>query len=502
MRRALGGGIACKLARVPHSICLLASEATPFAKTGGLADVAGALTKHLHANGHDVRLFLPLYAQVDRAAFGIAPVQGLQDLPLEFGPHRLRFSLHATALPRSGARVWFVDIPGMFARQTLYTDDPDEHLRFIAFTRAAIETCQRWGWAPQIVHCNDWHTAFAPLLLKTAYGWDRLFDATRTVLTIHNISYQGVFAAAQVADLGIGPPDTARLHQDDLRAGRVNSLKHGILYADAITTVSPTYAQEIMTPQYGMGLESVLLGRAAQVWGILNGVDYDDWDPRHDRFLPRHFDADSLDVKASLKDYLMSRYGLRQWPGVALLGIVSRFTAQKGFDLLFDTLPALLAERNACLIVVGNGEPRYEGFFGDLQSRFPDQVSFHRGYSDELAHWIEAAADIFLMPSLYEPCGLNQMYSLRYGTIPVVRRTGGLADSVQRFDPATGSGTGIVFDHFDAPAMSWAMRTALDLHAQPPVWARLVGNAMAQDFSWNRQTREYEALYRRLNVGD
>ncbi len=490
--------VACRLARVSHAICLLASEATPFAKTGGLADVAGALTKHLHAAGHDVRLFLPLHAQVDRAAFAVAPVEGLQDLPLQFGPHRLRFSLHSALLPRSGARVWFVDVPGLFARAALYTGDADEHLRFIAFTRAVLATCQRWAWAPQILHCNDWHTAFGPLLLKTAFAWDRLFDSTRSVLTIHNIGYQGVFAAAQVPDLGIGPPDTSRLHQDDLRAGRVNALKHGILYADAITTVSPTYAQEIMTPQYGMGLEGVLAGRAAQLWGILNGVDYDDWDPRHDRFLPRHYGPDSLDVKASLKTELMQRLGLRRQPGTALLGVVSRFTVQKGFDLLFDTLAPLLAERDACLVALGSGESRYEAYFADLQQKFPGRVVVHRGYSDELAHWIEAAADLFLMPSLYEPCGLNQMYSLRYGTIPVVRRTGGLADSVQMFDPASGAGTGIVFDHFDAPAMDWAMRTGLDLHARPDVWARLVQNAMAQDFSWGRQTREYEALYRRL----
>ncbi len=483
---------------MPQSICLLASEVTPFAKTGGLADVAGALTKHLHTAGHDVRLFMPLYAQVDRAAFGITPVAGMQDLPLEFGAHRLRYSLCSAPLPRSGAVVWFIDIPALFARHGLYTSDPDEHLRFIALTRAVLETCQRWGWAPQVLHCNDWHTAFAPLLLKTAYAWDRLFDATRTVLTIHNIGYQGVFGAAQVPDLGIGPEQVARLHQDDLRAGRVNALKHGILYADAITTVSPTYAQEIMTPQYGMGLEGVLLSRASQVWGILNGVDYDDWDPRHDRYLPRHFGPDSLHVKASLKRDLMSRLGLREQPGTALFGIVSRFTVQKGFDLLFDTLPALLAERDAALVALGNGEPRYESFFDDLQKRFPSQVAFHRGYSDELAHWIEAGSDLFLMPSLYEPCGLNQMYSLRYGTIPIVRRTGGLADSVQMFDAASGTGTGIVFEHFDSPAMAWALRTALELHAQPMHWTRLVQNAMAQDFSWDRQAREYEALYQRL----
>jgi starch synthase len=483
------------------SILMLASEATPFAKTGGLADVAGALSKHLHAGGHDVRLVMPLYAQVDRAAHGIEPVADFVDLPLEFGPHRYRWSLHSATLPRSGARAWFIDIPVLFARRGLYTNDPDEHLRFIALTRAALELCQRWGWAPQVVHANDWHTAFAPLLLKTAYAWDRLFDPVRTVLTIHNIGYQGEFGAAQVPDLGIGPPQTSRLHQDDLRAGRVNSLKHGILYADAITTVSPTYAQEIMTPQYGMGLEGVLRQRAAQVRGILNGVDYDDWDPRHDRWLPRHFDAGSLEVKASLKAELMARLRLERREGTALFGIVSRFTPQKGLDLLFDTLPALFGERDVALVALGNGDARYEVFFEGLQARFPGRVVYHRGYSDELAHWIEAASDVFLMPSLYEPCGLNQMYSLRYGTIPVVRRTGGLADSVRMFDPATGSGTGIVFNDFDAPAIAWAMRTALDFHAQPALWSRLVRNAMAEDFSWERQAREYEALYRWLAGG-
>ena len=477
---------------------MLASEATPFAKTGGLADVAGALTRHLHAAGHDVRLVMPLYSQIDRTAHGIEPVAGYSDQPLEFGPHRYRWSLHVAPLPRSGARAWFIDIPVLHARGTLYGNAPDEHLRFIALTRAALELCQRWGWAPQILHCNDWHTAFAPLLLRTAYAWDRLFDPVRTVLTIHNIGYQGEFAAAQVPDLGIGPPDTARLHQDDLRAGKVNALKHGILYADAITTVSPTYAREILTPQYGMGLEQVLRQRAAQLRGILNGVDYEDWDPRHDRFLPRHFDAGSLPVKAALKSELMSRLRLERREATALFGIVSRFTPQKGLDLLFDTLPALLGERDLALAALGNGDARYEVFFEGLQARFPGRVVYHRGYSDELAHWIEAASDVFLMPSLYEPCGLNQMYSLRYGTIPIVRRTGGLADSVRMFDPATGTGTGIVFNDFDAPAMSWAMRTALDLHAQPALWSQLVRNAMAEDFSWTRQVREYEALYTEL----
>ncbi len=403
-------------------------------------------------------------------------------------------------LPRSGARALLVHRhPGAVRAAHPLHQRPDEHLRFIALTRAALEQCQRWSWAPQVLHCNDWHTAFAPLLLKTAYAWDRLFDGVRTVMTIHNIGYQGVFGAAQAADLGlVGPGDLALLHQDDLRAGRINALKHGVLYADAVTTVSPTYAQEIMTPQYGMGLEGVLLSRASQVWGILNGVDYDDWDPRHDRYLPRHFGPDSLHVKASLKRDLMSRLGLREQPGTALFGIVSRFTVQKGFDLLFETLPPVLGERDVCLVALGNGEARYEEFFAGLQQRFPRKVMYHRGYSDELAHWIEAASDIFLMPSLYEPCGLNQMYSLRYGTIPIVRRTGGLADSVQMFDAATRHGTGIVFNDFDAPAMAWALRTRSTCMRSRRYWSSWCATRWRRTSRGSARARSTRRSMRRL----
>jgi starch synthase len=484
---------------MPTSVCLVASEATPYAKTGGLADVAGALAKFLHGAGHDVRLFVPLHRAVDRAAHGLAPLAGFQDLPLEFGGHRFRYGLQQAALPRSGAPVYFIDCPALFDRPALYSDAPDEHLRYLALTRAALESCQRMGWAPAVLHCNDWHTAFGPLLLRTAYAWDKLFTNTRSVLTIHNIGYQGVFDAARAGDVGLA--DLGALHQDELRAGRVNPLRHGILYADAITTVSPTYAREILTPEYGMGLEDSLRARAGALTGILNGVDYDDWDPRHDRWLPRHYDADRLDVKASLKTEFLERFRLRHGPSTALLGIVSRLAEQKGFDLLASSAASVaMLTRDACLVVLGSGEPRYEAFFTTLQHRFPQRVVFHRGYDEALAHWIEAAADIFLMPSRYEPCGLNQMYSLRYGTIPVVRRTGGLADSVRHYDEATGEGTGVVFDDYDAPALAWGIGRALDLYRRPEHWTRLVRNAMAEDFSWERQGAEYARLYARLSA--
>ena len=478
-------------------ICMLASEVTPFAKTGGLADVAGALTKFLHATGHDVRLFMPQYSHIGVAAHHPQPVAALQNLQLEFGGHRFGFSVATVTLPKSAAPLFLIQCDALFARGGVYSQDRDEHLRFIAFSRAVLDCCQRLAWAPDIVHSNDWHTAFAPLFLKSAYAWDALFKRTRTVMTIHNIGYQGVFAAGAAGDLGLNDK-VSMLHQDDLRTGKINALRHGIIYADAITTVSPTYAREILTDQYGMGLQGDLRARTAVLSGILNGVDYDDWNPRTDKHLPKHFDASQLQVKAELKAALLQRLRLPKGPKTALLGLISRMTVQKGFDLLFESLPRILEQRDLCLVAVGNGDAHYENFFANLQRRMPRKVVYHRGYNEDLAHWIEAASDMFLMPSLYEPCGLNQMYSLRYGTIPIVRKTGGLADSVQMFDRATGLGTGVVFNDFNTAAVEWAIATALELFHEPLQWNRLVQNAMACDFSWDRQGAQYVALYNKL----
>ena len=484
-------------ARMALRICLIGSEVAPFSKTGGLADVCGALSKYLHAAGHDVRVFTPLYSAIDRTALEHQAVEGLQDVPLDIGAHRYRYSVVAARVPGTGGSVFFIDCPVLYARASIYTADPDEHLRYIALTRAAIECCQRMGFSPQILHAHDWHAAFAPLYLKAAYGWDRLFTHTRSILTIHNIGYQGVFAASAVADVGLGAR-IDRLHQDDLRAGHINPLKHGILYADAITTVSPTYAAEIRTDEYGMGLQNVLRARGAALSGILNGVDYDEWDPRSDRYLPRHFDAAHLQNKAALKQEFLARLRITVSEHAPLVGLVSRMAGQKGFDLMFDELPRALRARGFAFVGLGSGEPRYEEFFASLQQRFPASAAFHRGYSDELAHWIEAASDLFLMPSLYEPCGLNQMYSLRYGTVPLVRRTGGLADTVEHYDRTSRRGTGIVFEEFTAGAFARALNTALDLYAQRGHWRQLVKNGMRQDFSWKRQGGVYVELYERV----
>jgi starch synthase len=481
-------------------IAFVAAEFTPLAKTGGLADVSSALTRFLHQRGADLRPFMPLYARIDRAALGLVAVDFLRDMPITLGPHRYVIDVLQGKLPGSGAPLYFIDCPVLYDRPGIYSRDPDEHLRFLVLTRAAIECCQRMGFAPDIFHCNDWHTAFAPLFLKSVYSWDKLFARTRSVLTIHNIGYQGVFGATAQHDLGLGN-STHLLHQDDLALGRINSLKHGVLYADSVTTVSPTYAREIATPQYGMGLDGVLRARSDGVVGILNGVDYEEWNPQTDAYLPAHYDARNLAGKEKVKKILHERLGLAYARETPLIGFISRLTVQKGIDLLYEALPRTLVARRYNFVALGSGESHYEEFFERLARGFPRRVAFYRGYSEEFAHLIEGGSDMFLMPSLYEPCGLNQMYSLRYGTVPIVRRTGGLADSVELYDPEAGEGTGIVFDDFNVEAVSWAINTAVDLFQNRRRWNRIVRNGLARNYSWERQGEEYIALYERLTAG-
>lgn len=484
-------------------VCFVTAELAPIAKAGGLADVSAALLKYLTAAGHDIRLFLPAHAIIDRSQLEIHAVDYLLHMEQAIGPVRYRYHVLTARLP--GTEHWFylIDCPEAFTRASLYTSDADEYRRFLLLTHAAFACCQRMGFAPDVLHCNDWHTAMAPLWLRTVYRWDRLFARTRSVLTIHNVGYQGVQPATARAELLPGA-DAGLLHQDELRAGKINMLRHGVMYADAITAVSPNYACEITASDMGMGLQDSLRLRGAAVSGILNGVDYGIWDPRHDAYLPLHYNATQLQTKVEMKQRLLQRLLLPPPPAnlrVPLLGIISRLVAQKGFELLFEPLPPLLEAGRVQLVVLGTGEPVIERFFAGLQERFPEAVHFHRGYSEELAHWIEAGSDLFLMPSLYEPCGLNQMYSLRYGTVPIVRRTGGLADTVQHFDAASGEGTGVVFNDFDATAMGWALEYALGLYQQRGTWRRVMQNGMAQDFSWQRQVREYTALYQRLLAG-
>ena len=481
----------------PLKICMLSSEMLPYAKTGGLADVAGALFGELAGLGHDIHAFMPLYASIRAGGRSFTPIEEVQAVTIVIGAERIEFSLFGSPFPGAKRPVFFIDCPKLFDRASLYTTDPDEHLRFLFFTRAAIESCRLMGFVPDVFHCNDWHTAFLPLLLKTLYSADPALARVRSVLTIHNIGYQGLMPASAAADLGLGS-GYALLDQDDLRNGVINSLKTGIRFADKVTTVSPTYAREICTVPLGMGMEAALRARADGVTGILNGVDYAAWDPRHDPHLSAHFDPHDLTGKRLNKRRLLTESGLVLDEASPLLSIVSRLTDQKGFDLLFDALPESLAARDCGLTVLGSGDQRYVTFFEELAARFPGRVAFRSGYDEDLAHLIEAGSDIFLMPSRYEPCGLNQMYSLRYGTIPIVHRTGGLADSVQHFNPATGQGTGCVFTDFDANAIRWALENTLDWFADAALWQRIVQNAMAQDYSWDRQISRYVSMFREL----
>jgi len=472
-------------------------EMAPFAKTGGLADVLGALPLAMHRLGHDVRIFLPAYAQIDRRKVRLLPTPGLPPLELRLGPHRFVVRIASALVPGSELEVNFVHCPELFSRPSIYTADADEHLRYLVLSYAALEATKKLGFSPNVVHCHDWQTALVPMMLKTVYARDAHLGRARSLLTIHNLQYQGVFPGHVVGDTGLGGV-THLFHQDHLKEGRVSFLLHGVLYADGITTVSPRYSQEIQSPEHGAGLDSFLRMRASTVVGILNGVDYSEWSPETDRFIPHLYGSTSLEGKERNKQALLLALGLPYAEGTPVIGSVSRLVGQKGLDLLASVLPRLLRRHGFQFVLLGSGEHQLEERFGALQRTFPRQVCFYRGFSNELAHLIEAGADMFVMPSRYEPCGLNQLYSLRYGTVPIVHKTGGLADTVELFNPRTGNGTGFPFEQHDAQGLTWGIETALKVYRDRAQWRRLMQNGMQKDFSWEVQAKKYELLYERL----
>ena len=500
----------------PLNVLFVSAEVAPFAKTGGLGDVGGALPRYLAKLGHDVRVVLPLYRRVREYAAknGITFDRVLDDLSVQLGQKKVSFSIISATLPGTGdgrtpaVPVYFVAQPSLYDRAGIYTQDPDEHLRFALLQWAALKLCQFQRFAPDIVHANDWQTGLLPLMVKTAFAWDKLFARTKTVLTIHNIGHQGGFSADVLPDTGLTEV-REHFHQEQLNAGRINFLLTGILFADAITTVSPTYAREIQTAEHGVGLDPFLRSRGPAVVGILNGIDEDVWSPEADKLIPQRYDADHLELKEKNKKALCESQRLPYHPRAPMFGIVSRMAWQKGFDLCMEVLPRLLAQHDAQLVVLGSGDPKYEGFFANLARQFPHKAAFHQGFSEPLAHLIEAGSDFFLMPSRYEPCGLNQMYSLRYGTLPIVHKTGGLADTVRLVRSTRtggsdlGAGNGIVFEHFDATAFKWALSWALELWGtgDGPDRARfreIQRRAMSEDLGWTRRIHEYVRVYRGL----
>ena len=476
------------------SVCFVTAELAPHAKVGGLADVAAALTRLLHDRGHAVLPFLPLYSELGRDGLSLEPIAGLDGLEMTFGAQRYTYSVRRGRRGAGLPDLMLVDCPALYARRGFYGDSPDEHLRYLLLCRAALEACRRLRFSADVFHCHDWHTALLPLYLKAARATEPLLAPARSVLTIHNLGYQGVLPASAAGELGLGGA-AGDLDPDELAAGRINFLRQGLRDADVVSTVSPTYAREICTPEQGMGLDGVLRARGDAIVGILNGVDPREWDPATDRHLPWHYSAAEPSGKARMRQALCERLGLDPDPGRPLIGIVTRLAWQKGIDLLFDALPEAISRGDFALAVLGSGDRQCEQFLAGLAAANPRRVAYRQGQDEELAHWIEAGCDAFLMPSRYEPCGLNQMYSLRYGTVPIVRRTGGLADSVRHFDPGTGEGTGIVFNDADAGAVRWALAQACTLYARPGDWSRLVANGMAEDFSWDRQFERYLELY-------
>jgi starch synthase len=470
-------------------ILFVASEALPYVKTGGLADVIEALPRALVKLGHEVAVFLPRYRDVKTSSVVMPSMTIPQGT-------RLRFPAIASGGVHRGVRYFFLDDPFYFDRDGIYGDRnrefPDNSERFTEFSRAAIELAKQI-WLPDVFHCHDWETAMVPLLLRTSYGDDPVLFDLPVIFTIHNMGYHGIFAREALTRAGI-PPEV--FHPGGVEFfGNVNFLKGGLVYSDYLTTVSRKYAQEIQTPEFGFGLEGVVRMRADRLTGILNGVDYTEWSPDRDTLIPVKYSAAHLAGKHASKAALLDEFKLlKDNPHRPVLGIVSRFADQKGFDLIAEIVPELLQE-DVLLAVLGTGERRYEEMVRALASDFPGRVGAMIAYDNRLAHLVEAGADIFLMPSRYEPCGLNQIYSLRYGTVPVVRATGGLDDTIESFDLEHGTGTGFKFTEYSGDALLHAIRQALQHYSNDGVWNRIQLNGMAKDFSWNTSATEYAKLY-------
>jgi starch synthase len=471
-------------------ILFVASEGLPFSKTGGLADVIEALPKALVALGHEVTVLLPRYRNTRTVAVAVP------SLTIPTGDE-LRFPRIENGGTLHGVFYYFVDDPEYFDREQLYgvagKDYPDNAERFSEFCVAAIEFCKQ-VWTPDVIHCHDWQAGLVSVLLRTRYANDAAVKDLPVVFTIHNMGYHGVFPRAAMTRIGL-PNNLFSIDAMEFY-GRVNFLKGALVFSDYLTTVSPKYAEEIKTVDYGHGLDGVIRDRAGRLTGILNGVDYTVWGPERDGAIASHYSPKDLAGKLACKKDLLEAFGLPpETVNKPVIGIVSRFVDQKGFDLIEQVAADLMAE-DLAIAALGTGELKYENFLRELAKAYPAKFSVKVAYDNVLAHKVEAGADIFLMPSRYEPCGLNQIYSLKYGTVPVVRATGGLDDTIEAFDATTGNGTGFKFQAYDGPSLLGALQQALSVFRnEPVVWRRIQLNGMAKDFSWQVSAIEYVKLY-------
>jgi starch synthase len=477
-------------------ILFATSEAVPFAKTGGLADVAGALPRFLQPLGCEIALVMPLYRHIRKSGISLKELN--EEIKVPVGQELIEASLFQGQLAEK-IPVYFVGRDEYFDREYLYGTPRGDYFdnleRFAFFTRASLELCRLLDFSPDVIHHHEWQTGLISAYLRSNYRADPLFSRTASVFTIHNIGYQGLFKKEKFALTGL--PEEMYNPEGVEYWGKINLIKAGIVYADVVNTVSRKYSEEIQTPEYGLGLDGILKKRREDLYGILNGVDYREWDPSDDRHLAAAYDSNDLSGKRECKKDLLNELGLPlsllERP---LIGMISRLADQKGFDLLSEILDDLFS-LDLGFVLLGTGEQKYHELFTEFARKYPEKTAIRIAFDDRLAHKIEAGSDLFLMPSKYEPCGLNQIYSLRYGTIPVVRATGGLDDTITTYDPETGKGNGFKFTRYDAKVFLSQVLVAIRYYGKPDHWRRLVRNAMTEDFSWGKSAEAYLSLYRK-----
>lgn len=486
-------------------ILFVSSEVMPFVKTGGLADVSSALPKYLSDLGHEVRIVIPKYGAVDQRKFKIHEVVRLKDIQIRIGNKDVVFSIKSCFLPGPKVRVqiYFLENHEYYgSRNGLYVDPktekdyPDNDERFILLGRSVPELIARLGWVPDIIHCNDWQCGLIPTYLKTVYKNYENFDLLRTLFTIHNIDYQGEFPKSSFEKTGL--PEELNSERGILLNGKLNFMKSGLMFADVINTVSETYANEIRTKEeLGLGLKNVLAKRKNDLFGIVNGIDTNVWNPEKDKHLVKKYSSKDVENKAENKIELANKFGLKYDPNIPIVAVISRLYSSKGIELIVDAFKEIMSLKLQ-FILLGTGDKKYHNFFDKMSWKYRDKFACYLGFNDELAHIIEGGADIFLMPSLVEPCGLNQMYSLAYGTVPIVRETGGLADTVIRYDEKTEEGNGFVFKKYEAEAMVKELKRALKLFEDKKIWSKIMRNGMKMDFSWTASAKRYIELYKTI----
>lgn len=476
-------------------ILMAAAEVAPFSKTGGLADVSGALPKALEELGIDCRVIVPYYDVTQKGGFDILP--NGESISIKAGENSYEVSFRKGVLPGSSVEMIFIQNDELFGREGIYTHPAtgegyeDNDIRFIVYQKAILEYIRRSEWKPDVLHLNDNHTALIPAFLDKT---DSDLNEIATVLTIHNLGYQGIFPKESIHNTGFDESLFEPMSPFEFY-GQLNFMKIGILHTDVISTVSKKYAEEITTKEYGENLEGILTERIDDLYGILNGIDVTEWSPGVDKLIPAQFTKDDMSGKAENKRILLEESGLDgEKLDVPLIGVVSRLADQKGFDLIEEIMDKLM-QNEVYFVLLGTGETKYHTLFEGLKERYPEKMGIHLKFNNRMAHLIEAGADMFLMPSKYEPCGLNQMYSLGYGTVPIVRATGGLADTVEEYNPETDSGNGFVFEEYSSSALYEAIERALKTFKDKDAWDKIVLRGMSQDFSWNASAKDYVELY-------